>query len=35
MPPPLKPFPFWGLSHCWPSSAPVVNVINTKAAETD
>jgi len=33
--PPAKPFLFWGLSHCCPSSAPVVNFINTKAAETD
>ncbi|CAI9540197.1 unnamed protein product, partial [Staurois parvus] len=26
-------FLFWRLSHCCPYSAPVVNFINTKAAE--
>ncbi len=26
-PPPVKPFLFWGLSQCCPSSAPVVNFI--------
>lgn len=30
-----KTIPVWGLSHCLPSSAPIVNVINTKKAETD
>ncbi len=34
-PPSVKPFLFWGSSHCCPSSAPVVNFMNTKAAETD
>lgn len=33
-PPPLKAF-MLGLSHCCRSSAPVVNYINIKAAETD
>lgn len=28
--PPVKPFLFWGLFHCCPSSAPVVHVINTQ-----
>ncbi len=34
-PPAGTPFLFWGSSHCCLSSAPVVNFINTKAAETD
>lgn len=34
-PPPVKPFLFWGLSHCCPFSAAVVNFMNLKTAETD
>lgn len=32
-PAPSKPFLFWWLFHCCPSSSPVVNFTNTKAAE--
>ena len=31
-PPHAKPVLFWGSSHCCPSSAPVVNSINTNAS---